>query len=108
MKSINEEAEKFLTPNVENEVFNYNLNGKLVCEKDMVVARKTVSSLRKEPLYWVLSNGSRLYDVQNSENNYNRINHWKLTPVKEKTFNLYMKFLTSKKKTFLTNAEREI
>lgn len=78
---------------------------KTTCESDIKVTHTRTIEFTT---YKVMSNGYELFDVLNIDTRYIKNNRWKLRVVSKDTYGLYLKFLTTGKKMYLTNAQRTI
>lgn len=72
------------------------------------IAKESISNQTGIHRYYIKAHGNILYDVQNPETYYYRRHPWRPTKVNKEAFDLYVKYLTTKRKRFLNMAERAV
>ena len=122
---MNENLDHLSLPNPNILTHKYSLeNGKIVNDKQFTeLLKKTQIDKTKIPLvcskevyntdtklssYYILCAGGQMYDPTNTDARYKKRNTWKFRKVNKTTYNSYTKFLTTRHKTFLYQAERNI
>ncbi len=77
-------------------------------ESNVACARISLNPTTKMVSYYVLCSGGQVFDPNNTDTRYRSRNRGKMKRVKKTMFDLYIKFLDTKHKTYLYQAEREI
>lgn len=98
----NEDVSGLDLPDPENKTCN-----DIVCN-NLICAREVYNSNTRMTTYHVLCAGGLMFDPYNIDIRYKTRNQWKLRRVRKSTFDLYQKFISTRHKTFLHQAEREI
>ena len=99
-----------MTDNIDQlEFFNtYHTKDGSPGDAENYIAKESVSNKTGIHRYFIKAHGNILYDVQNAETYYYRRHPWRPTKVSKEVYDLYIKFLTTKRKRFLIMAERGI
>lgn len=75
---------------------------------DMICAKNIYSNTTGVTTYYILCAGGRVFDPNEIDVRYKVRNNWKLHRVKKTVYDMYIKFLESKRKALLYQVEREI
>lgn len=98
----NENLEGLNLPDPDNKTYD-----DVVCN-NVLCARVITNSNTRMTTYHILCAGGQLYDPYNIDIRYKTRNPWKMRRVRRSAFELYFKFIDTRHKTFLHQAEREI
>lgn len=81
---------------------NSHTHGDLTCAKTIYDHSTNITS------YYILCAGSKVYDPTEIDVRYKTRNNWKLRRVKKSIYDMYLNFLSNKRKALLYQIEREV